>query len=62
MRPQKRVLTCINELDIARFVSSCLHNEFAQQYDLSVREAHSIDTLLAKGESDPPGWPVSPDS
>jgi hypothetical protein len=31
MRPQKRVLTCINEPDIAHFVSSCLQNEFAQQ-------------------------------
>jgi CheY-like chemotaxis protein len=54
MRPQKRVLTCINQPDIARFVSECLHNEFAQRYDVSVREAHSIDKLLAKGENDPP--------
>jgi CheY-like chemotaxis protein len=54
MLPQKRVLTCINEPTIANFVSSCLQKEFAQQYDVSVKEAHSIDRLLAKGESDPP--------
>ena len=54
MRPQKHVLTCINAPDIARVVSSCLHNEFAQQYDVSVTEVHFIDKLLSKGESDPP--------
>jgi CheY-like chemotaxis protein len=54
MRPQKRILTCINEPDLTRYVSLCLQNEFAQQYELSVREAHHIDNLLAKSESDPP--------
>jgi CheY-like chemotaxis protein len=54
MRPQKHVLTCINAPDIARVVSSCLHNELAQQYDVSVTEVHFIDTLLTKGENDPP--------
>jgi hypothetical protein len=54
MRPQKHVLICINHPGIACFVRSCLHNEFAQQYDMFVREAHSIDSLLAKGECDPP--------
>ena len=54
MRSQKRVLTCINEPGIARFVTSCLQYEFAQQYDLCVKETHFIDKLLAKGGSDPP--------
>ena len=54
VRPRRHVLTCINAPDIARVVTSCLHNEFAQQYDVSVREIHSIDQLLAKSESDPP--------
>src|SRR5215471_19869547 len=54
MRLQKHVLTCINEPGIACFVRSCLQHEFAQQYELSIRETHSIDKLLSKGESDPP--------
>jgi len=54
MRLQKHVLTCINEPGIACFVRSCLQHEFAQQYELSIRETHSIDKLLAKGEHDPP--------
>jgi len=54
MLPQEHILACINEPDVARFVSSCLHNELAQQYDLSVSDAHSIDKLLTRGESDPP--------
>src|SRR5215831_2976318 len=52
MRPQKRVLTCINDLDAAKVMGLLLQKWFAEQYDLSVTEARYIDKLLAQAEGE----------
>lgn len=52
MRPQKRVLMCINEPNITKVVILVLQKEFGQKYDLSVAEIPYTDKFLAQAESE----------